>query len=202
MLLPQLQASHPHLAASKAKRERGGKERTLFPSHRNPLMSHQAGLGHMATYGKTGCKRECLVFSAPLVGGGEGRRRLEIVVGLACNSVGYSVHENKTGRTLKRTIQLALCYHLLVARNSSECPLTSSNVGSFILCHEIFLLALQPNLQFLFSFINYFPEFHHCSGLICMLHGGKLFINKFTFTPNGYFSELISIQDYMSLASP
>lgn len=152
MLLPQLQASHPHLAASKAKRERGGKERTLFPSHRNPLMSHRAGLGHMATYGRTGCKRECLAFSAPLVGGGQGRRRLEIVVGLARNSVGYSVHENKTGRTLKRTIQLPLSYHLLVARNSSECPLTSSNVGSFILCHEIFLLALQPNLQFLFFF--------------------------------------------------
>lgn len=127
-------------------------KRTLFPSHRNPLMSHRAGLGHVATYGKTGCKRECLAFSAPLVGGGQGRRRLEIVVGLACNSVGYSVHENKTGRTLKRTIQLALSYHLLVARNSSECPLTSSNVGSFILCHKIFLLALQPNLQFLFFF--------------------------------------------------
>lgn len=38
-----------------------------------------------------------------------------MVVGFAFNSVGYNVHENKTGHT-------ALSYHLLVARNNSECP--------------------------------------------------------------------------------
>lgn len=38
-----------------------------------------------------------------------------MVVGFAFNSVGYNVHENKTGHT-------ALSYHPLVARNNSECP--------------------------------------------------------------------------------
>lgn len=49
-----------------------------------------------------------------------------MVVGFAFNSVGYNVHENKTGHT-------ALSYHPLVARNNSECPFMSNNVGNFIL---------------------------------------------------------------------
>lgn len=58
----------------------------------------------MATYSKTGCKRECLAFAALLVGAGQGRGKLEVFVGLAFNSVSYSVCVINTGCTLGRRI--------------------------------------------------------------------------------------------------